>query len=124
MGYCTVTQYSIHALDLVFQFHYQSLNARTISVKVFVTFSLCSPEGALVESFFAKAMDKLSQTDLAAASKHLVFDLAHFFVPHLSLDSLCSLLSYLTPLLDVSQCVSAVVNWVYLHVGAGQKEMS
>jgi hypothetical protein len=48
-------------------------------------------------------MVKLRQgEDTAAASRHLVFDLTHCFVPYLSLDSLNSLFAYLTPLLDVS----------------------
>ena len=47
-------------------------------------------------------MVKLRQEDMTAASKHLVFDLAHCFVPYLSLESLNSLFGYLTPLLDVS----------------------
>ena len=57
----------------------------------------------LLESFFDKAMVKLrQQEDMTAASKHLVFDLAHSFVPYLSRDSLNSLFAHLTPLLDVS----------------------
>ena len=47
-------------------------------------------------------MTKLRQEDMTAASKHLVFDLAHCFVPYLSLESLNALFGYLTPLLDVS----------------------
>ena len=39
---------------------------------------------------------------MTAASRHLVFDLAHCFVPYLSLESINALFGYLTPLLDVS----------------------
>ena len=62
----------------------------------------CLVDSRLLESFFAKAMGKLRQEDLPASSKHLVFDLAHCFVPYLCLESLNTLYGYLTPLLDVS----------------------
>ena len=73
--------------------------------RIFLVIAIVSfllSDSKLLESFFDKAMVKLRQEDMAAASKHLVFDLAHCFVPYLSLDSLNSLFGYLTPLLDVS----------------------
>ena len=75
---------------------------------------MCAPDAKLTESFFTKAMVKLRQEDVTASSKHLVFDLVHSFTPHLSLDSLTTLLGYLTPLLDVRSVVSYVYTCIYV----------